>query len=64
MNKRETMTIDMFLKKYNKCPFCESYAMQGELCRGCENYIIKGEGIDKFRPKQEWINRMNKEVTE
>ena len=42
------MELDQFLRKYNKCPFCRSYAIQGNLCYGCKwrfghgQYAIQG----------------------
>lgn len=64
------MTLDQFLKKYNKCPFCRSYNIQGELCRNCkwrwsnDGHYAKETDMDKFDPTDEWRNLMNKEVAE
>lgn len=63
------MTLEQFLKKYNKCSFCRSYVIQGDLCRGCKWRWGHGqwateEDMDLFDPKPEWSERMNKEVTE
>lgn len=64
------MTLDEFLKKYNKCPFCRSYMFQTN-CRGCKWRFTKIGGepykendLDLFDPTDEWRIRMNKEVTE
>ena len=62
------MTVDDFLKKYNKCPFCEYYSFQKN-CRECKwqwanGQYAKDTDIDKFRPTEEWMHRMSKEVTE
>ena len=63
------MTLDEFLQKYNKCPFCRSYAIQGNLCYGCKWKYANGEyakdtDFDLFDPKDSWRELMNKEVTE
>lgn len=63
------MTLDQFLKKYNRCPFCRYYAHQGNPCIRCKWRFANGEyakdtDYDGFDPKQEWMDRMNKEVTE
>lgn len=58
------MTIDDFLRKYTRCPFCESYTEQGSLCDGCKYRFHGADGIDKFMPTPEWTARMNREVTE
>ena len=64
------MTLDEFLRKYNKCPFCRSYARQGNLCYGCKwrfghgQYAKEGRDFDLFDPKDSWRELMNKEVTE
>ena len=63
------MTLDQFLRKYNRCPFCRSYDRQGELCRNCRWRFGTGAAsadgkIDKFDPNEEWNRRINKEVTE
>ena len=65
-----SMTLKQFLRKYNKCPFCRSYAIQGNLCYGCKwrfghgQYAKEGRDFDLFDPKPSWSERMNKEVTE
>ena len=54
------MTLDEFLQKYNKCPFCRSYARQGNLCYGCKwrfghgQYAKEGRDFDLFDPKPSW----------
>lgn len=67
--ERKAMTIDEFLEKYNKCPFCRSYRIQGNLCYGCKwrwghGQYARDTDFDLFDPKEEWGQRMNKEVTE
>ena len=62
------MTLDQFLRKYTKCPFCRNYVRQIN-CRGCQwrfanGQYAKDDDIDKFDPKEEWHILMNKEVTE
>lgn len=62
------MTLDQFLRKYNKCPFCRNYVRQ-RCCRECKwrfanGQYAKDDDIDKFDPKEEWGRLMNKEVTE
>ena len=62
------MTLDQFLRKYNKCPFCRSYIIQGAACDHCrwkwsnDGKYAKDTDMDKFDPSDEWINRMNMEV--
>ena len=60
------MTLDQFLRKYNKCPFCRNYRFQGEPCRNCVHYFSTREGkegyFDHFDPTEEWMNMMNREV--
>ena len=63
------MTLDQFLRKYSKCPFCRSYAIQGNLCHGCKWRFAHGQyaedtDLDLFDPKDSWHQRMNREVTE
>lgn len=61
------MTVDEFLKKYNKCPFCRNYTHQRTCDRCCWRF---GRGHyppeigekDGFEPKQEWTDTMNREV--
>lgn len=59
------MTVDEFLQKYNKCPFCVNYVHQ-EMCGQCVHWlpIDRGTNEDNFRPTNEWNRRMNMEVTE
>lgn len=62
------MTLDEFLQKYNKCPFCRSYARQGNLCYGCKwrfghgQYAKEGRDFDLFDPKPSWHELMEREV--
>ena len=63
------MTVDDFLRKYNKCPFCRSYVRQGNLCYGCKwrnanGQYAKDTDFDLFDPTDEWAERMSREVTE
>lgn len=62
------MTLDEFLKKYNHCPFCRSYTIQGPLCDHCIYFFGSGYkkdgSIDKFDPTEDWIRLLNKEVTQ
>lgn len=64
------MTVDEFLKKYNKCPFFRSYRFQGAVCDHCkfkwsnDGKYSKETDLDKFDPTDEWMIRMNMEVTE
>ena len=60
------MTLDDFLNKYTRCPFCESYLLQGNLCYGCKykTPYPKENEFDLFRPTDEWIRRINREVDE
>lgn len=63
------MTLNEFLRKYNRCPFCRSYAIQGNLCYGCKWRFAHGQyakewDFDLFDPTSEWHRRLNKEVTE
>lgn len=60
------MTIDEFLKKYNRCPFCKNYVIQNAACDGCKwaDPIVRPGETDKFGPKEEWIQMMNEEVDE
>lgn len=53
--------------KYNKCPFCRSYAIQGNLCYGCKwrfghGQYAKETDFDLFDPKESWRELMNREV--
>lgn len=63
------MTLDQFLQKYTRCPFCRSYAIQGNLCYGCKCKYANGQyaketDMDLFDPKDSWRELMNREVTE
>ena len=60
------MTIDEFLKKYNRCPFCRMYTIQNAAGDGCKwaDPIVRPYEIDKFDPNEEWMLRMNTEVTD
>ena len=58
------MTLDEFLNKYNKCPFCEEYTTGQQDCKGCVFRYLNAPGFDYFHPTQEWTDRMNKEVTD
>ena len=67
--KREGMTLNEFLQKYNRCPFCRTYAIQGSWCYGCKwrwghGQWAKETDVDMFDPTEEWGRRLNKEVTE
>lgn len=65
------MTLDDFLKKYNKCPFCRNYRIQGDTCRNCKwrwaygmyAKYAKETDLDRFDPTEEWAQRLNAEVT-
>ena len=62
------MTVDDFLKKYNKCPFCRNYLFQ-KSCYGCKWQYAQGQyakdtDVDKFDPGEEWMRRMSAEVDE
>ena len=57
------MELNDFLRKYNRCPFCEEYKTQTR-CRTCKwrhPYTTCTE--DRFTPTQEWNARLNREVT-
>lgn len=42
-----------FWKKYNHCPYCRWYTMQGR-CGDCKWYLIPKDGmIDMFQPTEE-----------
>lgn len=61
------MTIDDFWKKYNHCPLCRLYTIQGQACDGCKwEFPIQSKyrRFDKFDPTEDAIRMMNKEVTE
>ena len=58
------MTLNEFLNKYNKCPFCEEYVTGQRNCLGCCFRYPEADGFDHFQPVQEWFDRINKEVTE
>ena len=63
------MTVDDFLRKYNKCPFCMSYNIQGDLCNCCKwkwahGQYAKDTDLDLFDPTEEWMILMSREVTE
>ena len=63
------MTVDDFLRKYNKCPFCRSYNIQGNFCNGCKwqwahGQYAKDTDFDRFDPTEEWMRMMNREVTD
>jgi len=59
------LTIDEFLKKYNKCPFCVNYVHQ-ENCDQCVHWLPIDRGVSKdlFRPTSAWTELMNREVSE
>ena len=60
------MTIGQFWQKYNHCPLCKHYVIQGEQCDGCLWYspIKKYTLIDNYEPTEEAIRAMNKEIDE
>lgn len=63
----QQMTLDQFLRKYNKCPFCRSYVIQGNLCYVCKwrfghGQYAKETDFDLFDPKESWRELMNREV--
>lgn len=61
------MTIDDFWKKYNHCPLCRKYLIQGGACDGCKWMYpcrIEGRDIDGFDPTEDAIRTINAEVTE
>lgn len=63
------MTLNEFLRKYNRCPFCRTYNIQGSWCYGCKwrrgnGQYAKENDVDMFDPTEEWFRRLNKEVTE
>ena len=60
------MTIDDFWKKYNHCPKCEGYKLQGGRCVGCKfrTPYPKEWDADLFEPTQECIRAMNREIDE
>ena len=60
------MTLDEFLKKYNRCPFCLEYSSQ-HVCGDCRYFLPLGEyktKLDLFRPNDDWIEMINRRVTE
>lgn len=64
---KKKITLDEFLRKYTKCPFCRSYSIQGNLCYGCKwrwghGQYAKDTDFDLFDPTEEWTRRMNEEV--
>ena len=61
------MTLNEFLKKYTRCPFCWSYAIQGNLCYGCKwryghGQYAKDTDFDLFDPNEVWKEMMEREV--
>lgn len=61
------MTIDDFWKKYNHCPLCRKYLVQGRACDGCKWMYpckIEGHDFDLFEPTEDAVRAMNREVTE
>lgn len=62
------MTIDPFWRKYNHCPLCRSYAIQGQMCDGCKWYSPTYEHrlgyLDKYDPTEDAVRVMDREVTE
>ena len=60
-------TIDEFLKKYNRCPFCKEYTSQYR-CGECKYFLPIDKyrlwGHDLFNPTEEWYSLMNREVDE
>jgi len=66
--KGEVMTINEFWEKYNHCPLCQAYPVQGDACDNCR-YALPIFGSrpgkdDKFVPTKEAAKAMNEEVTE
>lgn len=60
------MTIDDFWKKYDHCPKCKGYAIQGNRCYGCmwRTPYPKETDFDLFEPTEDCIRAINREVTE
>lgn len=62
------MTIEDFWKKYNHCPLCENYIIQGLLCDGCRWYFERWKSaemtMDNFFPSVSAMAMMNREVDE
>ena len=63
------MTIEQFWQKYNHCPMCRSYVIQGTLCDGCKWMWGNGRyttdtDMDLFKPTDEARERMNREINE
>ena len=63
------MTIEQFWQKYNHCPLCRSYVIQGALCDGCKWMWGNGRyttdtDMDLFKPTDEARERMNREINE
>lgn len=58
------MTIDEFLKKYNRCPHCEHYTTQGHVCSECkwEFPTTYDRHSDNFSPTDVWMRNLNREV--
>ena len=56
------MTVDEYWKKYNHCPKCRFYTIQGSCCDNCRwayPYGVKDCTMDKFEPTDECIREMN-----
>lgn len=62
------MTIDDFWEKYNHCPLCIGYNIQGSYCDDCRwqypSYAKCNGKFDKFQPTEDCMLKMNREVTE
>lgn len=59
------MTIDQFWKKFNRCPLCENYKYQGEVCRSCRwTHHYKKDGVDNFFPSEIGREIMNRNIQE
>ena len=62
------MTIDEFWERYNHCPKCRGYLIQGDMCRGCKwefpIFEDRTDKLDKFDPTEECIRLMNKMIQE
>lgn len=60
------MTIDDFWKKYNHCPLCRYYAIQGNCCENCKWWLPISDktDLDLFEPTEDTIRSMNREIDE
>lgn len=63
------MTVDEYWKKYNRCPKCVGYNIQGRFCDNCkwkwgDGSYCKNTDFDKFQATDECMRSMTREVTE